>query len=321
MRRWIVTFLILSTTPSALLAATTDIKVMSFNVRTANAADGANDWDGNRKNIVVQAIRDYAPDLLGIQEDLKRQKDFLDGELTSFDSIGKAVKGGTDGEYVSIFYRKSRFTLLDSGHFWLSETPNVVASESWGTSLPRKVTWGEFRDNNNPLLSFVFMNTHWDHVSSDARLESATLMRQKIPELATDMPVIFTGDFNADQGGAAYQRMTGRDNFDNVRNLVDTYREIHPENSATIGTAPGFDGTGGSGRIDWILHDNDFTTIDAAVIRKAYDGFYPSDHLPITATIRPDPIPEPSGAALIGMGAAMLLRRTRRLAVPTRDHQ
>src|SRR6188472_139586 len=79
---------ILPTIVDAAAAAPTDLKVMSFNVRTANADDGADDWDGNRKNLVVQTIRNYGPDLLGIQEDLKRQKDFLDDELTSFNVVG-----------------------------------------------------------------------------------------------------------------------------------------------------------------------------------------------------------------------------------------
>src|SRR5688500_14784957 len=170
---------------SVTFAATTSIKVMSFNVRTANAADGANDWDGNRKNLVVETIRDFAPDLLGIQEDLERQKNFLDDELTAFNVVGTtAAKGGNDGEYCAILYRRSRFTQVRSGQFWLSETPNVAGSKSWDSDLPRKVTWLELEDNNWPGFNFVFMNTHWDHVSSEARQESAKLMRSKVRELA-----------------------------------------------------------------------------------------------------------------------------------------
>jgi endonuclease/exonuclease/phosphatase family metal-dependent hydrolase len=311
MTRSVAGFLFILIISSALLAATTDLKVMSFNVRTANANDGANDWDGNRKNLVVDTIRSFSPDLLGIQEDLKRQKDFLDTELTSYDSIGKAAEGGTDGEYTTILYKKARFTVVRSGHFWLSETPDVVGSTSWNSAFVRKVTWAELKDNNSNA-NFVFMNTHWDNASSDARFESAKLMRSKVHELASGIPVIITGEFNADQGGTAYRRMTGLDDADTVRNFDDTYREIHPGDSDTVGTAHGFDGIAGDGRIDWILHDNDFTTIDANIDRVSYDGRYPSDHFPINATIRPVAVPEPSGAALIGGGALMLPSRKRR---------
>src|SRR5688572_32031707 len=100
MRRSIAFICCLFLATTALPAATTDIKVMSFNIRTANAADGANDWDGNRKNLVVQTIRDFAPDLLGIQEDLERQKNFLDTELTAFNVVGaNGAQGADDGEY------------------------------------------------------------------------------------------------------------------------------------------------------------------------------------------------------------------------------
>src|SRR5687768_9096914 len=98
MRRPTALICCLFLTTTVVAAATTDIKVMSFNVRTANAADGADDWDGNRKNLVVQVIRDFAPDLLGIQEDLERQKNFLDTELTSFNVVGaNGAQGADDG--------------------------------------------------------------------------------------------------------------------------------------------------------------------------------------------------------------------------------
>jgi endonuclease/exonuclease/phosphatase family metal-dependent hydrolase len=304
--------------PARVSADVVDLKVMSFNVRTANAADGVNDWDGNRKNLVEQTIRNFGPDLLGIQEDLKRQRDFLEDQFPGYAVVGRGAQGGTSGEYDSIMYRKSRFDEVRRGFFWLSTTPDVPGSESWGTAFPRMVTWLELSDTKNPGFNFVFMNTHWDHVSSTARINSATLMRQKIHDLAEGIPVLVTGDFNADQGGDAYRRMRGLDDFDTVRNLADTYREIHPENSATVGTAPGFDGHGGDGRIDWILRDSDFTTIDANIDHTSFDGFYPSDHSPINATLRPDiVVPEPGTAAVAGvllLGAS--LKRGRRRQLP-----
>jgi endonuclease/exonuclease/phosphatase family metal-dependent hydrolase len=319
----LATLIVASTAPTGAAAAatTTDLRVMSFNIRTANAADGVNDWDGNRKNLVEQTIRNFSPDLLGLQEDLKRQHDFLADQFPGFEVVGRGAQGGNDGEYVSLMYRKNRFDELRRGHFWLSETPDVPGSESWNTAFPRMVTWLELRDKNNPAFNFVIMNTHWDHVSANARIESATLMRQKIRELASGIPVIVTGDFNADQGGDAYRRMRGLDDFDTVRNLADTYRLIHPEDSDTVGTAHGFDGIAGDGRIDWILHDNDFLTLDANIDRISFDGLYPSDHFPITAIIRP--VPEPAGAIVIGVAASGMLRlrrnrRSRRAGSPQR---
>ena len=290
--------------------ATIDLKVMSFNIRTANANDGVDDWDGNRRFLVEQTIRNFGPDLLGMQESLKRQHDFLVNQFPAYEFVGRGSQGGNDGPYNSLMYRRNRFDKLREGHFWLSETPDVPGSESWGTAFPRMVTWLELRDKNNPDFNFVIMNTHWDHVSADARFESAKLMRRKIRELASGTPVILTGDFNADQGGAAYRRMMGLDDADTVRNLIDTYREIHPEDSATVGTAHGFDGRAGDGRIDWILHDADFTTLDANIDRTSFSGRYPSDHFPINATIRP--VPEPGASVVLGVAAIGLMVSRRR---------
>ena len=293
------------------LAAPGDLKVMSFNIRTANANDGVNDWDGNRKNLVEQTIRDFGPDIIGFQEDLKRQRDFLDDQFPAYDFVGRGTYGGDNGPFDTVMYRRNRFEKLRHGHFWLSTTPDVPNSKSWDSELPRMATWLELRDSQNPDHTFFFINTHWDHVGDNARLQSATLIRQKISELAQGIPTIITGDFNADQGSAPYRRMRGLDDFDNVRNFQDTYRNLH-DDAGTVGTAHGFDGTAGDRRIDWILHDNDFTTLEAAIVRTSFDGFYPSDHFPITAVIRPDLVPEPTAAAAVAITSITLLQRRRR---------
>ena len=297
--------------PTAALAASADLRVMSFNVRVGSANDGADSWD-NRKDLVVQTVERYNPDLLGLQEDLTYQGNYIRNGLTGYSKFSEGVNADGSGEQVSILYRTDRFTRVRSGTFWLSTTPNVPGSESWGAQFPRVTNWLELRDKQNANFTFILMNTHWEHAShgAEARLESATLTRQKITQIAPDTPVILTGDFNADQGGAAYRRMMGLDNFDNVRDFIDTYREIHPENSDTVGTAHGFDGTAGDGRIDWILHDDTFLTINANIDRVSYGGRYPSDHFPINAIIRAPTVPEPAAAVTIGVvGVALALRR------------
>jgi len=255
-----------------------DLRVMSFNIRTGSADDGDNSWVTpstsvpDRRDIVVQSIDTFNPDILGLQEDLNYQ---------------------------------------GQGTFWLSPTPNRAGTKFDGAQFARIVNWLELSDKNNPGFKFVVMNTHWEHGGADAkagvRLESATLMRAKMTEIAPNLPIIFTGDFNADQGSDEYRRLTGRDNVNSER-LVDTYRNLHPGDSDTVGTAPGFDAVGGTGRIDWILNTQDFSVLSANIDRTSYDGRYPSDHFPINATLIP--VPEPAGLALLGMIAGgMLLRR------------
>ena len=299
-------------------SAAIDLKVMSFNVRVGSANDGVNSWD-NRKDYAVQVVEDYTPDILGLQEDLGYQASYLKNNLTTeYTRFWRGVNADNSGENVSVLYKTSRFTKITSGSYWLSTTPNTPGSQSWGADFPRIVNWVKLADNDNPGFEFVVMNTHWEHAAggATARFESAKLMRSKIHELFQDIPVIATGDFNADEGATAYERMTGNDDADTVRTLQDTYKNKHPGNSATVGTAHGFDGTAGSGRIDWILHDNDFTTIFANIVETSFNGKYPSDHFPITARIQPDfdgnAIPEPVGSATCGVIASGLLLRRRR---------
>jgi endonuclease/exonuclease/phosphatase family metal-dependent hydrolase len=287
---------------------------MSFNIRTGLADDGPNRWD-LRKDLVVDVIDSFNPDIFGVQEDRGFQVDYLQDEMPRYSAFGRGAEAGGGGERNTILYRTSRFTRLRQGTFWLSDS-GAVGSQDWGADFPRTVNWLELEDENNPGFTFVLMNTHWEHGShgATARLNSATLMREKMTQIAPGTPVIFTGDFNGDQGGTAYQRMTGRDDFDDERFLIDTYRNCHPEDSGTVGTAHGFDGNAGGGRIDWILHDEDgFTTLEAGIDRYNVDGRYPSDHFPIHATLQPIVVPEPaSGLVLLGvMGAGVLVRRGR----------
>src|SRR5687768_18017609 len=103
---WLVTLLIASLPTHRASAAPGDVRVMSFNIRTANAADGVNDWDGNRKNLVEQTIRNYGPDLVGFQEDLKRQRDFLADQFPAYEFVGRGSQGGNDGPYDTVMYRR-----------------------------------------------------------------------------------------------------------------------------------------------------------------------------------------------------------------------
>lgn len=281
----------------ATAAQPANLKVMSFNIRTGNADQGTvNAWD-NRKDLVAQTISDFGPDLFGLQEALRYQWKYLEGEFPGFQEVGKSVNDDGTSEYAALFYRKSRFTEIDKGNFWLepNNTPGVAA---WDAALPRIATWVRLEDVKNPGSTVLFMNTHWDHVGATARLESANLMRAMIERLApAGTTVIVTGDFNADQGGAAYRRMTGLDNADPFRDYNDTYRQIHPEDSDTVGTSLGFDGKGNNdGRIDWILQDG-FITLDATIDRVSYNGQFPSDHFPITATLVI--APEPASATVL----------------------
>jgi len=273
--------------PCASAQQRTDLRVMSFNIRV-DVDRGPNGWPV-RRDKVVKVIDDFNPDVLGMQEDTANQAEYVVNQLPRYSAFGRSTKPDGSGEHNSILYRTSRFTELQSGTFWLSETPDVPGSRGWKARIPRAVNWVELEDNNNPGFVFVVMNTHWENgpKGAQARLHSATLMREMMADIAKDVPVVFTADFNADEGSAPYQRMTGRDDNDNRRFLIDSYRDLHPQDSGRVGTAHRFTGKAGRARIDWILHDDGFDTLEADIVRTSFDGRYPSDHFPITATLDP----------------------------------
>src|SRR5690606_5828708 len=182
------------------------LTVMSYNIRYDNPGDGRNDWP-NRKDRLIQLIRDESPDLIGLQEALHHQlTDILNG-VEGYAMVGVGRDDGKQkGEYSAILYRTSAFELRDENTFWLSETPEVPGSKSWDAAITRVVTWARLFSKalDTEILA---VNTHFDHIGKEARLQSAELIRKKIPELAGDLPVLLTGDFNITRNDPPYQAL------------------------------------------------------------------------------------------------------------------
>ncbi len=182
------------------------LRVMSFNIRYGTAKDGANHWD-HRKELCASPHYGIKPDVLGLQEALHFQNAFILDHLPGYAALGVAREDGRDkGEFTTLIYRKDRLALVDSGTFWLSETPDQPGSKSWDSSLPRIATWARFQDRAHHDREFVMLNTHFDHRGPQARLEAARLIRAFVTKKAGDLPVIITGDFNAAPGSGPHQR-------------------------------------------------------------------------------------------------------------------
>ncbi|MDA0752349.1 MAG: endonuclease/exonuclease/phosphatase family protein [Verrucomicrobia bacterium] len=265
----------------------TPVKVMSFNIRYGAANDGENSWK-HRDYLVLETIQNYGPDLIGYQEALKFQVDFLKQNLKGygFHGIGRD-KGTEEGEYVPVMWKMDRFELVDSGHFWLSETPEIPGSVSWDSSLTRMLSWVVLRDKKavGYQKELVFANTHFDHRGNQARLESAKLIRQRAEEIMNDIPIILTGDFNTTEDLAPYAALCKAEGF-NGKPLVDAFRVIHPEVSDNERSFGAWVGRRDGKRIDWILHTDDFVTLNAAINYTQDAGRYPSDHYPVEAIVR-----------------------------------
>jgi endonuclease/exonuclease/phosphatase family metal-dependent hydrolase len=150
--------------------------VMTYNLRFANMNKGEA-WP-TRRPIMHELIQKISPDIFGTQEGVYHQLNDVAADLPDYDWIGLGRDGGSKGEFMAIFFRKSRLEPLEFDHFWLSDTPDVIGSTSWGNKNRRMVTWIKFRDRSNGQ-EFYFWNTHFDHLIQDAREKSAELVRKR----------------------------------------------------------------------------------------------------------------------------------------------
>jgi endonuclease/exonuclease/phosphatase family metal-dependent hydrolase len=264
------------------------IRVMSFNVRYGTARDGINHWD-NRRDALMETIKRFSPDLLGTQETLMFQRDFLLEQLAGFEAVAAGRDDGKEaGEMAALFYRKDRFEAIDSGHFWLSSTPDQIASKGWDAALPRIASWVKLRDRKSSDASpILFLNTHFDHQGAKARAESASLIVSKLREIGGNCRWVVTGDFNADPKERAYTNLFNPDPAA-TRRLIDTLRAVHPTPQPNEGTFSSFDANQIHGpRIDWIACSEDFDVQAAEIVRDSREGRTPSDHFPVSAIIVP----------------------------------
>jgi endonuclease/exonuclease/phosphatase family metal-dependent hydrolase len=262
----------------------TDVRVMSFNIRYGTANDGENHWD-KRKAFLLETIKTFDPDLLGTQETLGFQRDYLAEHLRGYEVLGVGRDDGKEqGEMTALYFKRDRFEKLDGGHFWLSETPDIAGSKSWDAALTRMVTWVKLRDRRQPQAKpLMFFNTHFDHRGVQARLESARLLRRRVEEAVKTYRVIVTGDFNAGEDSEPYRAFFTGDEL-----IADVFRVAHPTRTADEGTFSGFKVEFIKGpRIDWIGVSRDWQVVEARIDRTARDGRTPSDHFPMEAVLRP----------------------------------
>ena len=181
---------------SAANVAAQSFSAATYNIRQLNAKDTAagNGWE-QRLPVISSLIRFHDFDIFGAQEVFHSQLQDMLAALPGYDYVGVGRDdGATDGEYSAIFYKRGRFKLLDSGHFWLAEDPSGP-NRGWDAKYVRICTWGRFYDKES-RRRFWFFTTHTDHRGEQAQAESCRLILAKIEELCHGERVILTGDFN-----------------------------------------------------------------------------------------------------------------------------
>lgn len=259
--------------------------IATYNIRNDANSDDAKNGNGWQQRLpkVCKLIRNNNFDIFGTQEGLYHQLRDIKEQLSGFDYIGVGRDDGRQaGEYSAIFYKTDRFTLLDSGNFWLSANPSVP-NLGWDAVCIRICSWGKFKERGSDKV-FYFFNLHTDHVGVEARKKGAELVLAKIKEIAGINPTILTGDFNVDQRNESYILL-------NTSGLLRDSYDLSSFRDAKNGTFNNFDVSRQTDRrIDHIFLTKDFKVNSYSILTNTYwdkDGVarIPSDHYPVVAEV------------------------------------
>lgn len=258
------------------------LKVMTFNIRYDNPADGDNNWKF-RKDAAFAMIQEQDCDLIGTQEVLANQLADFNAALPTYDYVGIGREDGVDqGEYSAIFFKKDRFNVMNKGNFMLSETPDIFGSKGWDGACERIASWARLQDKSTGKEIF-FINTHLDHVGIQARREGVNLIQDKAFELAQGASIILTGDFNAEPESDVIQNVV---NTNKAHYLIDT-RTTAKEVKGTPWTFHDFDRLPINKReyIDYIFVSPTAKTTIYEVLPMDYNNKLVSDHSPVIAEV------------------------------------
>ncbi|GEM_PF-83259 len=256
------------------------LRLASFNLRYKTSLDEPlNAW-ADRKYKIEQIVKKYDLDIIGAQEPYIGQINDLLILLPEYDYLGLSRNGdmATNQNFTPIFYKKARFEVMNHGQFWLSETPNIPGSIGWDAQSARICTWALFKEKATGK-QFYFYNTHFDHIGSTARLESAQLMINYIsPRVTAGYPVILTGDFNSNNNTVPYINMATsgvlKDSYDLALSKINNER----------GTHNGFDiNYTATSHIDhiFITTSDKYRVLSWQNIIETVDGKFASDHNPL----------------------------------------
>ncbi|MBN1341278.1 MAG: endonuclease/exonuclease/phosphatase family protein [Phycisphaerae bacterium] len=251
---------------------------MTYNLRYASTTP-PNAWPV-RRPVAKAMLEKVGPDLIGTQEGLYEQLKDLAVDLPAYAWIGTGRDGGSRGEFMAVFYRKDRFEPLEFDHFWLSDTPEVIGSSTWGNQCRRMVTWVKFLDRRTKRKLY-FVDTHFDHQVAEAREKSARLVLDRVGRLKTELPIILVGDFNAAAGGSRpYELLVKPGEFSDAWTAAERRGELYATYHGY--GKPARDGA----RIDWILSRGPVRVLSSEIVTFSKDGQYPSDHFPVVARMR-----------------------------------
>lgn len=251
-------------------------RIMSFNVRCKN--DGEQTIT-NRSKVALEVIKQYAPDSFGVQECTPRWRRILAFNLDGkYACVGAARDYyGPFTEYSSIYYLKDKYNCIDSGTFWLSETPEKKWTKSFDSACFRVASWALLEDKETGMR-YTHINTHLDHVLETTREAQMTVLIDCVKKVANGSPIIVTGDFNAFEDDSLVYTVA-------CESFNDTKKVAANSDTGRTFTSYGTKEEDGTGAIDFIFADKSLQVDTYKIIRNTVQGIYPSDHYPIVADI------------------------------------
>lgn len=247
-----------------------DLTIMTYNLKCSGEGKYSQE---SRKEGICDIIGKYSPDSFGVQEADINWVNRLDEAMPEYDHFGTYRDDGVEaGESCTIFYKNEKYELVDAGDFWLSKTPDVPSSD-WNSACYRVCTYVILKDKQTGF-TYAHFNTHFDHVSEQAQAESVALVSSKIAEIAPDIPVVLTGDFNFNETKSFYDDVISC-GFKDTKYLAEDYDVGATYNGyklLVLGLNP----------IDHIFVNGYVKSVESSSIDKSkYNRIYPSDHFPI----------------------------------------
>ena len=299
------------------------IRVGTYNIRLSPGDKGTPNAWAERKADMVGLIRKLDLDVFGLQEVCPDQAAYIRGQMPDNEFVGDHREADRKtGEASPVCFRKSRFEALKKGTFWLSETPDVPASKSWGTACTRVCSYLILRDRLTDK-TFCYANTHTDHVSALAREKGMLLIIERMKEFGAGSPIVFTGDHNCrenEKPAEAVAEILKNALYETERPPEGGWRtwngwrwreaevstaealkldvvarneqRVHPDKSGKErGKADALDASFyekcGGPRIDYIYVSEGMRVLDYRTVNDPRPGkkLYPSDHFPVVATV------------------------------------
>ena len=250
--------------PAEPLAEGADIRVVQFNLRCTGFGKTSVAY---RAPLMAAKLESLGADSMGFQEANLRWMTYLEEHLPGYAYVGEARNGGVSGEFSPIFYLKDKYNVVDSGTFWLSETPDKPGTKDWGSAYNRIGTWAVL-ENKETGARYAHFNTHLDHIGNEARTHQMEVLLEKVKEYLGVCPVVLTGDLNDLEDSDMYRETAAI--------LTDAHHAA--PDTDTRDTYHNYGGAAPKGLLDYVFVSEEVSPLVFRVIDDRINDAYLSDH-------------------------------------------